>query len=326
MNILITGGAGFIGSHVVDKIVAHYKGANITVLDKLTYAANVNFILDHIKSGAVRLVAGDICDFDTVSTCTKEVDLLFHVAAESHVGRSFGNSIEFTKTNTLGTHVLLEGARQNKVRRFVHVSTDEVYGEVLDGAADENSPLHPNNPYSASKAAAEMILQGYIRSFDIPVITVRANNIFGIRQFPEKIIPKFITQLLTNQKLTLHGSGQHTRHYLAAEDFASALVTLADKAANHNIYNIGTYEEYSNLEIANLICNLMGRDPKDHITYVEDRPFNDQRYSVNANKIKTIGWAQEYSLTDRLPLIVDWYTKNQKLFPHNLDSSLIEAK
>jgi dTDP-glucose 4,6-dehydratase len=326
MKILITGGAGFIGSHVVDKVVSHYQNAEIIVLDKLTYAANVNFILDHIRMNRIRLVAGDICDPDVVFEHTKGVDLLFHVAAESHVGRSFGNSIEFTKTNTLGTHVLLEAARQNKIGRFVHVSTDEVYGEVMEGEADEKHPLHPNNPYSASKAAAEMVLQGYIRSFALPIVTVRANNIFGTRQFPEKIIPKFTSQLIKGQKITLHGQGQHTRHYLAAEDFASALVMLAENAKDHDVFNIGTHEEYSNLEVARMICAEMGKDPEKEIIYVEDRPFNDQRYSVNSDKIDALGWAPAFKLKDRLPLVIGWYKENQHLFPESLDGALIEAK
>src|SRR5882757_4887532 len=191
-KILITGGAGFIGSHVVDALVARYPSSDIVVLDKMNYAANINFIIDHLKSDRIRFVVGDITDYSGMLAATRGVDLVFNLAAESHVGRSFDNSMEFTRTNTLGTHVILEASRQQNVSRFIHVSTDEVYGEVLGDNALEDQPLHPNNPYSGSKAAAEMIIQSYWRSFGASAAIVRANNIYGIRQYPEKIIPKFI--------------------------------------------------------------------------------------------------------------------------------------
>ncbi len=314
-KILITGGAGFIGSHVVDAIISQYPESRVIVFDKMNYAANIHFLLHHIQNGRVQLVVGDIADFPAVMTVMKGVDLVLNLAAESHVGRSFGNSIEFTRTNTLGTHMLIEAARRHGVGRFIHISTDEVYGEILTGAASEAQPLHPNNPYSGSKAAAEMIIQSYRRSFGLPVIITRANNMFGTRQFPEKIIPKFIINTLKSQPMVLHGDGSHLRHYLAAQDFAQALTLIVENGRLGEAYNVGSDEEYSNVEIARLICGAMGADPINSIKYERDRPFNDRRYSVDCSKVKALGWSPTRSLRQQLPEVIEWYRDNQGLFP-----------
>lgn len=213
-RIVITGGAGFIGSHIVDHFCETFPDATIVVLDKMTYAADIRNILHGIESRQVELVVGDICHLESCLRAVRGADLVIHAAAESHVCNSFENSFEFTRTNVLGTHCLMEAARLANVPKIIHVSTDEVYGEVIEGTAHENSPLRPTSPYSASKAGAEMIISGYLKSFRLPVVTVRANNIFGTRQFPEKIIPKFTLALLTGKPLSLHGSGQNRRHYL----------------------------------------------------------------------------------------------------------------
>ncbi len=313
-RILVTGGAGFIGSHVVDCLVNTFTNSEIIVLDKLNYAANINFLANHLLSSRIRFIAGDITDYNSMLSATKGVTLILNLAAESHVGRSFSNSIEFTRNNTLGAHVLLEAARQQKVTRIVHVSTDEVYGEVLEGAADEEHPLHPNNPYSGSKAAAEMIIQSYWRSFKAPATIVRANNIFGTRQFPEKIIPRFIFQALEGKPLTIHGDGAHRRHYLAAEDFASALLMIAQNGEVGRAYNIGVKDEYSNLEIATMICSEFGHDLETMITFEADRPFNDRRYSVDSSLIEAMGWFPKRKLETSLPIIARWYRENRKLW------------
>ena len=249
-KIIITGGAGFIGSHIVEHFVENYPEAEIVVLDKMTYAADIRNLLHLVSDNRIRLMVGDICDLDTCYRAVEGADLVIHAAAESHVDNSFGNSLEFTKTNVVGTHCLMSACRQAKVDKIIHVSTDEVYGEIIDGKADENAPLKPTNPYSASKAGAEMIINGYMRSYNLPVVIVRANNIFGIRQFPEKIIPKFLLSLMTGKPLTIHGNGQNSRHYLCARDFAAALDLLAHKGEIHGYYNIGTTDEYTNLEIS----------------------------------------------------------------------------
>lgn len=324
-RIVITGGAGFIGSHVVDVAVERFPEATILVFDKMNYASNVNNIIDHIRQNRVRLMVGDIADINFASAVIGGADLVINLAAESHVGRSFGNSIDFSRTNTLGTHVLLEAARRHKTKCFVHVSTDEVYGEVLEGAASESSPLHPNNPYSGSKAAAEMIVQSYRWSFGMPVLTVRANNIFGIRQFPEKIVPKFLVRGLENGIMMLHGDGSHRRHYLNVADFAAALFLIVQHGKGGDIFNVGSDEEYTNLEVANMICRTLSLDPAKHIGFERDRPFNDRRYAVDYSKIARLGWKPTRRLSDELRAMAEWYKANRSLFPEDLDWDNHEA-
>ncbi len=309
-KILITGGAGFIGSHVTEKVCATYPKAEVVVLDKMTYAADVHNILPLIANDRVRLVVGDVCDLELCKRVIHGCDLVIHAAAESHVDRSFQNSIIFTRSNALGTHTLMEACREMKTPRIIHVSTDEVYGEVLDGQADENSPLNPTNPYSASKAAAEMIVNGYLHSFKLPIIMVRANNIFGIRQFPEKLIPRCIVSLIAGKKLPIHGNGMNVRHFLSATDFANALVMLNDRGETNEVYNIGSPDEFPNLEVVRMICNEFGADFDDSVEFVEDRPFNDRRYAISWDKISKLGWRPQYSLPVELPSIVAWYTEN----------------
>ncbi len=313
-KIVVTGGAGFIGSHIVEMLLARYATAHIVILDKMTYATNVRGILHLASDPRVTLMVGDICE---MYNCTKAVtgaDLVIHAAAESHVDNSFGNSLEFTRSNTLGTHTLLEACRVLNVPRIIHVSTDEVYGEIIKGSADEEYPLKPTNPYSASKAAAEMVVQGYLQSFKIPALILRANNIFGIRQYPEKIIPRFMTLLMKGEKLTLHGDGHNTRHYLSAHDLMKALILLIEKGEIGQTYNIGTVEEYKNSEIASMICDLFGLKAAEHITYVPDRPFNDARYAVDWSKISKLGWKPQSSLLAELPAMAQWYAAHYDLY------------
>ena len=309
-KIVITGGAGFIGSHIVDEYVERYPYTHITVFDKMTYAADFRNIQHHINNPNFELIVGDICNLQRCAQALEGADLLIHAAAESHVDNSFGNSLEFSKTNVVGTHCLMETCRDLGVPKIIHVSTDEVYGEVLKGEADENAILKPTNPYSASKAAAEMIINGYRQSFDLPVLMIRANNMFGIRQYPEKIIPKFILMLMNNEKLTLHGNGKNKRHFLAVRDFTNALMILTDKGEIGECYNIGTTQEYQNVEIAEMLCGLFDKSPENHITYIEDRPFNDGRYAVNWDKITALGWKPSIDLKDQMPELIQWYKDN----------------
>lgn len=318
-RIVITGGAGFAGSHIVDLFSERYPESEIVVFDRLTYAGDVRNLARHILSNRVRLCVADIADIDECMRIVSGADLVVHAAAESHVDNSFGNSRDFTRTNVLGTHCLLEACRIRDVPRFVHISTDEVYGEVVDGAATENDLLMPTNPYSASKAAAEMVIRGYIRSFRSPVVIVRANNLFGIRQFPEKIVPRFICHMLLDRKLPLHGNGTSRRHYLSARDFADALVTIAEKGVVGETYNIGTHEEYTNVEVARMIVSRFGRDPDEVIEFVPDRPFNDSRYSITSDKIRTLGWQPRRNLGTDLDDLISWYAGNLERFAVHLE-------
>ena len=315
-NILLTGGAGFIGSHVLEALVRQYPDASIVVLDRMTYAADYENIVHVLDRGRRSLKVGTVTDLALCNQLAKDADCIIHVAAESHVDNSFGNSIEFTLSNTLGTHTLLEAARINRVPLFVHVSTDEVYGEVLDGEATESHKLDPSNPYSASKASAEMIVGSYRYSYSLPVITVRANNIFGIRQFPEKIVPKFTMQMLFDKPLTIHGNGSNSRKYLAVEDFADAILTLIENGKVGETYNVGSDEEYTNYQVARLLCRHFGKAPDATVVYVEDRPFNDRRYSISSEKIRGLGWNPTRRLKDSLPAVVDWYRQNQSRYLH----------
>jgi dTDP-glucose 4,6-dehydratase len=309
-RIVITGGAGFIGSHVVDHFCEVFPDSPIVILDKMTYAADFRNVSSLVSDGRVELIVGDICDFDLCARVVANADLIVHTAAESHVDNSFGNSLRFTTTNTLGTHTLMEACRLAKVPRIIHISTDEVYGEVLEGSCTEEDPLNPTNPYSASKAAAEMIIAAYRRSFNLPVIQVRANNIYGTRQYPEKLIPKFTILLLQGKKVTLHGDGQHRRHFLAAEDFAAGLAVLARKGRIGQTYNIGSDVELANIDVTGKLCELTGRAFDAAVDFIADRPFNDKRYSISSERIHSLGWSTTRRLFDELPALVAWYRDN----------------
>ena len=309
-KILITGGAGFIASHFAEAIAEAFPEHRIVVLDKMTYAADISYIAPLMENRRVQLVVGDICDYNLCAKLVENCDIVIHAAAESHVDRSFHSSIMFTHTNALGTHTMMEACRVVGVPRIIHVSTDEVYGEVLSGEVGETGAMNPTNPYSASKAAAEMIVNGYRHSFKLPVIVVRANNVFGTRQFPEKLIPRCIMSLIDGKTIPLHGDGSNTRHYLAAEDFASALVLLIKNGVINETYNIGSKDEFTNRDVAKMICAQFNLTFETSVAFVKDRPFNDRRYSISWDKIASLGWKQQRSLPQEIPRLVEWYRKN----------------
>ena len=314
MKIFITGGAGFIGSHICEELYKKIPNSKLVILDKITYAANLKFISHLIKDKKrVKFIKADILDNTKYKKIIKNFDIAINVAAESHVDRSFKNSILFTKTNTLGAHIFFQTCLEKKVKKIVHVSTDEVYGEKLLGSFDEKSHLNPTNPYSASKAAAEIIINSYNYHFKSNILIVRGNNIYGKRQFPEKLIPSCITKLIKNKPIEIHGSGNHIRCYLSAVDFANAIYLLLKKKRT-GIFNIGNNKYFKNIEIAKIICKKFKKDKKQFIHFVKDRPFNDRRYSVNINKMKKIGWRPRNSLINDLDEIIKWYHDNINLF------------
>jgi UDP-glucose 4,6-dehydratase len=315
-KIVITGGAGFIGSHVAEKMAQEYPEAEIHILDKMTYAADFENISHLLKRGQRCLCVGDLCDFEFCLRVTKDADLILHLAAESHVDNSFGNSFLFTQSNTLGTHTLLEATRVNKIPKFIHVSTDEVYGEIRSGFHKETDILNPTNPYAASKAAADMIVNSYIRSFKLPIVSVRANNIYGTRQYPEKLIPRFTLLGLTGQKFTVHGDGSHSRRFLAAEDFAEAMLLLIQKGEVGEIYNIGSDSEYTTLQIVELISKDLGVSASTMTEFVGDRPFNDCRYAIDCSKVLALGWKQRRPLKNHLSEVIEWYKRNIRRYEH----------
>src|SRR3989338_995476 len=320
MKILVTGGAGFMGSNFTRLMVNKYPEHQIINLDKLTYAADLKSLDDIKNKKNYKFVNGDVCNFKFLIKLLKDVNCVVHLAAESHVDNSIGNSLIFTTSNTYGTHVLLEAARLNKIKKFLHVSTDEVYGDIEKGSFKEDSILSPNNPYSASKAGAEMIARSYYKTYRMPLTVVRSNNVYGPFQYPEKIIPRFITRLLKNKKIPLHGSGSNIRTYMFVNDFANALDLVFNKGRIGEIYNLGTSDEMSNLKLATLILKKLGKDDS-HIDFVEDRPFNDRRYSVDTRKIKALGWMQQYSFEDGLNETIEWYKSNKRWWENKADKS-----
>ena len=314
-NILITGGAGFIGSHVFDHFSSIFTNSRIEILDKMTYAANKRNIPEVFTDEKYSFVQGDLIDLDICLKATKDKDLVINLAAESHVGNSFEDSMIFSRSNALGAHTLLEACKRNKIRKIIHVSTDEVYGENVDSKFLETDPLNPTNPYSATKAAAEMIVQGYYRSFKLPIVVVRANNIYGIRQYPEKIIPKFINRALNDLPLEIQGDGSHKRHYLSAIDFSKALEVVINNFQAGSIFNIASDLELTNYEVAQNINKLIRPSTlEENILFIEDRPFNDSRYAVDDKKIRNLGWSPNRSLINDLPHIIEWYKINSDWF------------
>ena len=312
-KIFITGGAGFIGSHVSEVFFQKFTNSKIFILDKLTYAGNKKFLSSIINSQRVKFIKGDINNVKKYNKYLKNCDLAINIAAESHVDNSFKSPLNFTVTNTLGAHTFLLECIKYNVKKILHISSDEVYGEIVRGKFTEKQLVNPTNPYSASKAAAEIFINSYKYTYKKEILIVRANNIYGIRQYPEKLISSSIYKLLNNKKIEIHGNGLNIRYYLSAIDFANALSLLVVKK-NNGIFNIGSDFFDKNINIAKRICQILKKDPNKHIKYVRDRPYNDKRYSVSSSKIRKLGWRPKENLIKDLPMIIDWYKKNLKIF------------
>ncbi|KAI5478717.1 Trifunctional UDP-glucose 4,6-dehydratase/UDP-4-keto-6-deoxy-D-glucose 3,5-epimerase/UDP-4-keto-L-rhamnose-reductase RHM3 [Pseudohyphozyma bogoriensis] len=331
-NILITGGAGFIGSWVSRHLVVQYPEYNIVVFDKLDYCATLNNLAPVSSYKNFTFHHGDITSPESITAALGkyEIDTVMHFAAQSHVDLSFGNSYTFTYANVFGTHVLLEAAKAHNIKLFIHVSTDEVYGEVPHDAADllETAILSPTNPYAASKAAAEMLVNAYYKSFKLPVIIVRSNNVYGPHQYPEKIIPKFSTLLHRGQKLIIHGDGTPTRRYLYGGDAADAFDFVLAKGEVGQIYNVGSEAEIMNIDLCKLLLKEFGKEPKtdkelnEEIVFVRDRPFNDHRYAVDGSKLKSLGWTQNTPFATGLSETVKWYREWSESWWGTVDSAL----
>ena len=315
-NILITGAAGFIASHVCNRLIRNHSNYKIVVLDKLDYCSNLKNLLPSKSSPNFKFVKGDIGSADLVNfiLLSENIDTIMHFAAQTHVDNSFGNSFEFTKNNIYGTHVLLEACKvTGQIKRFIHVSTDEVYGETDEDAVvgnHEASQLLPTNPYSATKAGAEMLVMAYGRSYGLPVITTRGNNVYGPNQFPEKMIPKFILLAMKGQPLPIHGDGSNVRSYLYCEDVAEAFEVILHRGEVGHVYNIGTLKERRVIDVAKEICQLFSLNPDTHIKLVENRPFNDQRYFLDDQKLKSLGWFERTSWEEGLKKTMEWYVNN----------------
>ena len=320
-NILITGGSGFIGSNFIRWMYERYPQYRIFNLDALTYAGNPENLLDIERAEIAKkpedkryhFINGDVCDgklLDAIFSA-HHFNLVVHFAAETHVDRSLVNAANFIRTNIEGTRSIMESVHQHKTPRFVHISTDEVYGSVENGMADETAPLKPSNPYSTSKAGADLLVQSYGKTYEIPALIVRGSNNYGPYQYPEKLIPMAISNLVEGKKIPLHGSGEHVRSWLHVKDFCSAIDLAAHKGREHAIYNVSG-EEMNNLQILDAIATYLNKDLNAHKEHVKDRPGADMRYAPDSSKLaRELGWSRAYSIAAHLKDVIDWYGKNQ---------------
>lgn len=309
-KILVTGGAGFIGSNFIRRLL-HCSKVKIVNLDKLTYSGNIENLKDIKKHSSYKFIKGDICDSKLVYKLTKDCDVIINFAAESHVDRSIKDAREFIRTNVFGTQVLLDAARKHNVRRFIQISTDEVYGSSLKGYFKENSPLMPNSPYAASKASADLLAHSYFVTHRLPVIIVRSSNNFGPYQYPEKIIPLFITNALQNKKLPLYADGGNIREWLYVIDNCDAINFVLNFGKIGEIYNIGGGRELRNIELTKKILKILGKSNK-LIKFVKDRPGHDKRYALDFTKLKKLGWRPTHRFEGALKDTVLWYKRNTK--------------
>jgi UDP-glucose 4,6-dehydratase len=313
--IAVTGGCGFIGSNFVRYITSRYESISVINIDRMTYCSRA----PDIQSPLYKLYKVNLTDADAILRILKThgIDTVVHFAAQTHVDRSFGNSMVFTDDNVRGTHTLLECMRAyGKVKRFLHISTDEVYGEVGDDHAgcEELSLLNPTNPYAATKASAEFMVRSYGHSFNIPFVITRGNNVYGEFQYPDKLIPKFVNHLLKGEKLPVHGKGKSRRNFIHAHDVCTAVWTTLRFGVLGEIYNIGSDDEFSVLEIASIVVKHMrpSLNVEDLLEFVKDRDFNDYRYCIKTEKLRSLGWKPEILFQDGIGRVISWYTENQR--------------
>ncbi|NQT06437.1 MAG: dTDP-glucose 4,6-dehydratase [Candidatus Omnitrophica bacterium] len=309
-KILITGGAGFIGSNFIRYFLNNYRDYTIVNLDKLTYAGNKNNLKDCEKDPRYKFVRGDICDKAIVEKLVLGCDAVINFAAESHVDRSIKDPESFMRTNIGGVQVILDAVKKFSIPRFIQISTDEVYGSVKEGYSKETDCLMPSSPYSASKAAGDLLCHSYFVTYETPVVIVRSSNNFGQYQFPEKVIPLFITNALEDKKLPLYADGKNKRDWIYVLDNCEAINCVFQKGKAGQIYNIGGGNEKTNLELTQTILKIMEK-PKGLIEFVKDRPGHDKRYAVNSRKLETLGWKPKCDFYKALELTVQWYKDNR---------------
>src|SRR5262244_1598020 len=310
MKLLVTGGAGFIGSNFVRHVLTAHPEDAVVNLDKLTYAGNLENLRDVEANSRYRFVHGDIGDGALVRDAMRGVDAVVHFAAETHVDRSNLGADDFLRTNVTGTFTLLEAARELRVGRFLAVSTDEVYGSIAHGAAREGDPLNPSNPYSASKAASDLLVRAYWTTHHLPVLITRSSNNFGPFQYPEKVIPLFVTNALEDKPLPLYGDGKNVRDWLYVLDNCAAIDLVLRKGVDGEIYNIGGSHEVENVALTRQVLHLLGK-PESLITPVTDRPGHDRRYALDSSKAAALGWKPAHSFASALQATVAWYREHE---------------
>lgn len=317
MRLLVTGGAGFIGNCFVRHILNKYPDYKVINLDALTYAGNLENLKDVENNQNYKFVHGNICDKKLVRELMAEVDACVNFAAESHVDRSITGPEIFVETNIQGTLNLLQNAKEFKIDRYLQVSTDEVYGTLgKTGYFTEETPLAPNSPYSASKTGADLLVRAYYETYKMPVLTTRCSNNYGPYQYPEKLIPLFISNLLNGKQVPVYGDGMNVRDWLYVYDHCAAIDTVLHKGRVGEVYNIGGNNEKANIEITKLLIKELGKD-ESSIKYVEDRLGHDRRYAIDSSKIqKELGWAPSVTFEEGIKLTIDWYLKNQDWIEH----------
>ena len=317
-SILITGAAGFIGSNFVRKLLRRREDVKLIALDKLTYAGNLANLQDLLENDRLAFVRGDICDAELVSELfdRHRIREVVNFAAESHVDRSILGSGPFVQANVVGTQVLLDVAKSKGVDKFLQVSTDEVYGSLPEDRPEikftEKTPLQPNSPYSATKAAADCLVRSYYHTFKMPVLTTRCSNNYGPYQFPEKLIPLFVTNLIEGKQVPLYGDGMNVRDWLYVDDHCDAVWTVLNKGRYGEVYNIGGNNEIPNRTITETILRLMGKSWEQSVKYVKDRPGHDRRYAIDASKIRNeLGWEPKHRFEQAIRTTIDWFQQNE---------------
>lgn len=312
MRWLVTGGLGFIGSHFIRLVLRERPDATVVNLDAITYAgnpANLRDVEGHPRYGFVK---GDICDAAAVRAAIgRGVDAIVNFAAETHVDRSIVDPLAFLRTDTLGSHVLLEALRELAIPRYLQVSTDEVYGDVAEGESREGDSLRPRSPYAASKAGADLLTLAYRATYGLPVIITRGSNTYGPYQFPEKIVPLFITNLLDDRPVPVYGDGLQIRDWLFVEDHARAILLVLEAGELGSVYNIGGGTPRTNLELTRLLIERCGRSMNTHVEHVTDRPGHDRRYAVNSERLRALGWSPSVGLDEGIARTVAWYRENE---------------
>lgn len=326
INILITGGCGFIGSNLINHLLKT-RGDTIKIIniDRLDYCSNLDNIINPNHPNYV-FIPGNICDMDLIGNVLKiyQIEIVLHLAAQSHVDNSFGNSLAFTKDNIVGTHTLLECAKKyGKLTKFIYMSTDEVCGDYsLNDHETPNAVLNPTNPYAATKASCELLVGSYAKSFKLPTIILRSNNVFGPNQYHEKLIPKFLCMLYRGEKCTIQGSGNQKRTFIHTSDVCQAIELVMDKGKLNEIYEMGSQDEYSVLEITQLLLKKLhgeGEQLENWITSVVDRDFNDFRYHVNTQKLEQLGWQPGHDFPNKLNQTIEWYLDQLKNNPERFN-------
>jgi len=312
MRILVTGGAGFMGSNFIKYVLKTHPSWQVVNLDKLTYAGNLDNLKEIKKNKNYKFVKGDTVNRGDVKKAIGQgVDKIFNYSAETHVDRSILKPEAFIKTDVFGTFTLLEAARQYNVAQYIQISTDEVYGSIKEGLFNENSPFEPNSPYSASKASADLLCRAYFKTFNLPIIITHSCNFYGPNQYPEKLIPLFITNLLENKKVPVYGKGNQTREWIFTEDYCRAIDLIIQKGEPGETYNIGTGYRRKNIEVTQFILSELGFG-QEMIEYVEDRPGHDLRYALNSKKLLKLGWAPFLSFEEGLCRTIKWYQENRE--------------